>query len=453
MNICILSNFTKTHLFHAVAQELIHHMHQAYWIATNQKIYDFLIQKYSKEKVLLLNRDHVDKNSPPIADFKLNELVYGDRVLRYDKPKGLSFLNNIQHPIYNFLKKNEIRLVMGEITWAHEVLIHRICSQCSELNCRFLNPHVVRIPDNRFAFFEDERQSKLFEIHNNEQWEGRIIEPKKPAYKAINDKILRKKASLAGRLNRIKRFISNENMEAKDPTLLTDFKWRMRNSVREEWQKETYRRVKKMSFSQLRDTPFVFLGLHKQPEASVDVFGRYYEDQLQNIENLWRALPQGWNLLIKEHSNAIGDRSTGFYKKIKSLPGVFLIDENTNSYEVMKQAKLVVTITGTLGYEAALMGIPSITLAPTFFNQLGLCRQVTLADLDRYNLEEIAEQLKAQDNNLIPFSKYLLSNSFQGNVIDPITDKSVLEPANIKKIAQAIDGVAQQLLSRVEAVF
>lgn len=445
MNICILSNFTKTYLFHAVSQELAKANIRTYWIATNRPLYQFLKTEYGEERVLLINLDYSDQAAPIVKDFKLNELIYGDRYLRHKQTVGFNYLRHIQQPIYDFIQQHHIKVMMGEVTWSHEVLIHRMCQQCPELDCRFLNPHVVRIPDNRFAFFKDERQSQLLAVGQKDQWEHEVLEAKKPDYLKLNDKIVKKSSSLAGRLDRIRRFFTNENMDPLDPTLLPNVKQRVQIAGRQEWNKETYKLVESISFEAVNTAPFVFLGLHKQPEASVDVFGRYYEDQLQNIKNLWRALPEGWHLLIKEHTNAIGDRDVAFYKAIKQLPGVYLVEATTNSYEMIQQAALVATITGTIAYEAALMGVPSVTFAPTFFNQLNSCRQITLEDLDQFLLSDIANELAAQPDNRAEFSAFIYSNSFEGRMIDPISDQRSIEEKNIQLLAQGIQGAIAQL--------
>ncbi len=445
MNICILSNFTKTYLFHAVARELAKGNIRTFWIATNRPLYQFLKTEYGEDRVLLINLDYSENPSPIVKDFKLNELIYGDRYLRHKQTVGFKYLRHIQQPIYDFIQQHNIKAILGEVTWSHEVLIHRMCQQCPELDCRFLNPHVVRIPDNRFAFFTNERQSQLLEVWQKNQWKNEILEAKKPDYLKLNDKIVKKSSSLAGRLNRIKRFFTNENMDPLDPTLLPNVKQRVQIAGRQEWNKETYKLVESVSFEEVNTAPFVFLGLHKQPEASVDVFGRYYEDQLQNIKNLWRALPEGWHLLIKEHTNAIGDRDVAFYRTIKQMPGVFLVEAKTNSYEMIRQAVLVATITGTIAYEAALMGVPSITFAPTFFNRLNSCRQVTLADLDQFLLSDIATELAAQPDNRADFSAYIYSNSFEGRMIDPISDQRAIDEKNIRLLAQGIQGAIEQL--------
>jgi len=437
MNICIISNFSKTYLQAAIGQELKKHSIDVYWIACNQKLKKYLVDEFGDKKVLFINRENMDKHVPPIGAFKLNELIYGDRVWQHDPQGGYEFLTNIQQPIYDFLKDNKIRKVFGEITWAHEILIHRICSQRKELRCQYLNPHVVRIPNERFAFFTDERQSKLLEIEKNMGFDWKKLVAKPPNYLKVNTEIWKKGSSLLGRLERVKRFMTNENIDKNDPSLLVNNKIRIRKSVQEEVNKSEYKKIKKSVFNAASNRPFIFLGLHKQPEASVDVLGRYYEDQLQNIKNLWRSLPVGWDMIVKEHAVAIGDRLSSFYRSIQQLPNVYLVDEHTPSYNIIKRASLVATISGSIAYEAALMNIPSVTFAPCFFNGLNGCAQITIEHLARFDLNQISEILKQKPYNLNYFSKKLYKNTFEGNVLDPVTDPSVLDKENIERLVTA----------------
>ena len=178
MNICILSNFTKTYLFHEIAKDLERSQINVFWIATNRPLYDFLLSQYGAERVLLINLTYSERPSLTVNDFKLNELIYGDRYLHHKPEVGFRYLRHIQQPIYDFIAKHQLKAIFGEITWSHEILIHRMCKQCPELGCVFLNPHVVRIPDNRFAFFTDERQSRLLPVTRKEEWKGNVLEAK-----------------------------------------------------------------------------------------------------------------------------------------------------------------------------------------------------------------------------------------------------------------------------------
>ena len=82
-NICFVANYTFTFLFHELAEKLKSENLQSYWIVNNQKLYDYLKERYDDDRILYISRAHFDMPSEPVSDFKLNELVYGDRVLRY----------------------------------------------------------------------------------------------------------------------------------------------------------------------------------------------------------------------------------------------------------------------------------------------------------------------------------------------------------------------------------
>jgi hypothetical protein len=443
VTVCFVANFYKTFMFHEVAKKLTIQGIKVCWIVTKLDQYNFLIEYYGRDQVLYINRSHAYKTDRSIGDFRLNELVYGDRVFKFDLQHGLDFLTNIQRPIYNFLLNHKIRFIFGEITWAHELLIRRIALKQKELNCIYLDCSLVRIPNNRMAFFTDESQNCMLEF-NLPIITTEIIKLEKPAYLKINDVIVKKNSSLTARLKRIKRFFSGENIEENDPNVIVNKPVRIKVTGREEYNRLAYTRIQTKNFEELENENYVFIGFHKQPESSIDVSGRYYEDQAQNIINIWRLLPEGWKIVLKEHTNAIGDRSYGFYQKLLSYPGIVMANEKTDSKKLIAKSRLVVTVTGTIAYEAALMKVSAITFSKVFFNRINFCRHVTLNDLIAYDsLVTLIEELKSQDDNRLEFSNYLMKNTFDAYISDHVTDPSVMKEENIQKLSHAFMTLVQ----------
>lgn len=437
VNICFVANFYKTFLFHEIAKKLLKENIGIYWIVTKSEQFSFLEKEYGKDHVLYINRSFCRKRADVVDDFRVNELVYGDRVFKHHPEMGIAFLNNVQQPLYQFLKQNTIHFVFGEITWAHELLIQRMVQKRKELSCMYLEGSLVRIPNKRFAFFTDDSQYEMLEFDEPSDV-SEIIKLEKPSYLKLNDKIMKKNSSVMAKLSRIKRFISDENIEKNDPNVITDKAIRFRINSNEEYNKIAYKRIQTVSFTEIENENYIFVGFHKQPEASIDVSGRYYEDQAQNIINLWRLLPHGWKIVVKEHTNAIGDRSYAFYKRLLSYPGVLMVHETTDSAKLIAKSKLVATVTGTIAYEAALMKVPAITFAKVFFNRINYCRYVTIDDLVKHgSLSLLAEELKAQPDNRLEFSRYLLKNTFSGYISDFVTDPSVMEDENIEVLKNA----------------
>jgi hypothetical protein len=438
-HICFVANFYKTYFFHEIARKLQAGGVRVFWIVTNQKLYRFLCREYGAGNILYITRDFVHKTAEPVAELKINELLYGDRVLKHELHNGLRFLTNIQRPVYDFIEKNSIRLVFGEITWAHELLINRLVRARPELSCGYYDCSVVRIPNQRIAFFEGEDQGNMVEFNRPVEVKN-VLAIEKPAYLRLNDALVRKSSSIRGRIDRIKRFITGENMDMNDPTLIVHKPTRMKVTSGEEYNRVAYRRIRTASFEEIMNERFIFFGFHKQPEASIDVSGRYNEDQEQLVLDFWRLLPHGWKLVIKEHTNAIGDRSAAFYRRLLKYPGIILASETVDSRLLIERSQLVVTVTGTMAYEAALMRKPAITLAPVYFNRISCCRLTSWTELVSYDsINTLIDELLGTPDNRLQFTAYLMSNSFEGYVSDSYTDPSVMSDENITKVQRAFE--------------
>ncbi len=437
-NICFVANFGKTEFFEGIAEKLKEKGIGIFWITVNRRLYVYLKERYPESRILLINKKYINIPSDAIDDFKLQGLVFGDRVLRHMPVDGIKYLTNIQRPLYEFVASNNIDHIFGEVTWAHEILILRLVNRRKELRCRYLNPATIRIPNGRFAFFEDEYQAVLFERprNGNSRAEQPIIKLEKPDYLKLNDNLLRKSRSMKARLARIKRFFTRENIDALDPTLMDDDWLRFKMRIREEWNKETYRFVNTSELNEFGGKKFALVTLHKQPEASIDVLGRYYDDQFRNIFNIRRFLPADWPVLVKEHTNAIGDRSYGFYRRLQKIPGIYILNEKTDSHEAIRRSELVITVSGTVAYEAALMGKTAFTLVPTFFNRLPHCRHVTLEDFRA--ADSVRDLMARAEEGDDDFARWLFRNSFRGIISDPHSNPACMTEENINYVAGAM---------------
>ena len=117
----------------------------------------------------------------------------------------------------------------------------------------------------------------------------------------------------------------------------------------------------------VNQAPFAFYPLHFEPEVSVQVFGRPFQNQIEVVRNLALNLPIGMNLLVKEHPRSLGFRSVGYYKKLSKIPNVRLVDPCLTTHQVIRQADLIAVISGSTGFEALVLGKPVIAFGlPTY---------------------------------------------------------------------------------------
>lgn len=106
---------------------------------------------------------------------------------------------------------------------------------------------------------------------------------------------------------------------------------------------------------------YVFFPLHVEPESSVGMQSPEFNDQFALVEFIAKNLPAGTVLVVKEHIAAIGRRPKEFYTTILDIPNVVMVFPFTYALDIARGAKAVATITGTLGMEAAVLGIPVIS--------------------------------------------------------------------------------------------
>lgn len=107
--------------------------------------------------------------------------------------------------------------------------------------------------------------------------------------------------------------------------------------------------------------PYVLYALQVEPESNFQGYSPEYFYQLSAISSLARDMPAGTWLVVKEHLPAAGRRPDLFHEQIKLFKNVIFVDPRESGLELVRNARAVATITGTVGHEAAVMGKPVIS--------------------------------------------------------------------------------------------
>lgn len=120
------------------------------------------------------------------------------------------------------------------------------------------------------------------------------------------------------------------------------------------------RKMKFVSPKEARRFKYVFLPLSLEPEGSLSVHSPEFNEQLAMIELVAKNLPIDHRLVVKEHIYALGTRPSEFYQTISQIPNAVLADCSADAVEYLQSCSAVIIITGTLGFEAAVHGVPVI---------------------------------------------------------------------------------------------
>jgi hypothetical protein len=114
---------------------------------------------------------------------------------------------------------------------------------------------------------------------------------------------------------------------------------------------------------------WVSMFLHCSPESTVDFYAFDLQDQVAVARNVAAALPADMELLVKEHPLQRGHREAAFFRELLSIPGVRLLHHGVDTREVILRSEAVVTLNGTVAFEAMCLGVPSVVLAPVYYSR------------------------------------------------------------------------------------
>lgn len=271
-------------------------------------------------------------------------LAYWTYVLDTTKPEAVIF-TTIPHSIYDYIvytlsKERGIKTVMFEDSWVAGRLI-------------WMTDY--RKASEEFADAIERnagREFKLEELHADVQsyFKSQTGETQiKPAYMRAQQQGGRTIAVLRHRISIAWSSLRNGTLPRLAYSYITrQFKKDLRHEYR--------RFVKEPDLSRR----FVYFPLGFQPERTTCPQGGIYHDQILVAQTISAALPEGWELYVKEHpsqwwlrskSKYNSARYPGYYERLAAIRGVRLVPTTFDSHKLIAHAQTVATITGTAGWE------------------------------------------------------------------------------------------------------
>jgi len=182
---------------------------------------------------------------------------------------------------------------------------------------------------------------------------------------------------------------------------------------------------------------YVYFPLHLQPELTTSTLGDIYVDQLLAIERLSKVIPDDWYIYVKE--NPIQTelmRGKWFFARLSLINHVKVVSPDFNTYLLMKNCAFVSTVTGTAGWEAISGGKNVLIFGNAWYKSLP---GVFLYN-ENFNINDILD-FKVKHNELERDLNILLQKTADG-VIDQdytILIENYSDEENEVKIANSIE--------------
>lgn len=183
---------------------------------------------------------------------------------------------------------------------------------------------------------------------------------------------------------------------------------------------------------------FVYLPLHMQPEATSIPLGGSMSNYLILLSHLLNSIPESLIILIKENpKQTYRQRNMELYKLLKHERIIFVCDD-VNTYDLINQSVAVISITGTVLFESALLKKRAILLGSSIYSLLP--NIIEVEELENY------EKWRELDYDLShsSFSKYMEFLEFS-SIDSPVISNPYLDYEN-----NIIDNTAEQIYDLLE---
>lgn len=180
---------------------------------------------------------------------------------------------------------------------------------------------------------------------------------------------------------------------------------------------------------------FVYFPLSFQPERTTSPQGGVYHDQILVAETVAAALPQGWELYVKEHPSQWWRRSKeryssaryrGYYERLARIPNARLVPVDTDNRALLERSQAIATVTGTAGWEGLLRSKPALVFGFVWYCDCpGVIRIRSLEEC-KIALQKIASgEHTVKQGGVIAFLKALEDTSVRAYAEDHTSDPSV----------------------------
>ena len=439
-NICIIANFEKTFLFSAVLKGI--DKKKIFWIVVNKTQKNYLSKRFKTSNILYLPKINQQlKNFIKKKEtIKINEIIHSDRSLNDSLSENAEYLVKSKSKIENFIKNKKISFVIGEITWAIEILTFQICKSLNKnkIKVKYLNPASIRLPQNRIIFFDDIQQSTYIKQKKKDQKLSFKFDIEQKQYSNYIKDINMDK-DILHYYKKMNNLIFNDYFDKYDPTKTSKIS-RIKKFISKKINTLLFQFLKKKNLNFFKNKKYIIFFLQKIPEASMDVKGMYYNDNYKNIENVWKILPHNFHLIIKEHPSNIGNLNMNFYKKILKKNKVYLIKNNVDFNKLVKKSYATFSVNSTASLNSSCLGTPSFTFAKCYFNELKNSMKISIEDLIELSLFDLISLNKKKNKfkkNL--YKSDFLSNSFKGELFG----KNIFDINNLKNLRNSIKEVCR----------
>lgn len=239
--------------------------------------------------------------------------------------------------------------------------------------------------------------------------------------------------------------INRKKLSSKNPSLIQYSILKFKTNQYKNQLKKYY---SKYTWTPDFDRKYVLFNLHYQPEATSSPAGDIFVDLSIIVNTLSKHLPDDFLIYVKEHPAQFyahreghTNRIKSFYSDLLSINKVRLLPLNYDPFKLIRNAEAVATISGSVGWEAMVLGKPVISFGISWYEKYsGILRVVDEASARRITsfISDFVFDEKELLAYLAAFSEKAVKAYYYKNLKQKLNQS---EEECVNKLVKAITGI------------
>jgi len=181
----------------------------------------------------------------------------------------------------------------------------------------------------------------------------------------------------------------------------------------------------------------VLYPLHQEPEATLNYMSEFCANQVATIENILKCLTPSQRLVVKEHPVDKGALLRPKFRDLRARhSNLAFLPAEVPAREILARCERVVTLTSSVGWEAAILGKSVCVMGEIFWDSVpGVIRITDWPELRRVLRTPLEELGRVALEDARRFVAGLLQISHRGR---PLPNTALYDPGNIAQVREAI---------------
>ena len=374
---------------------------------------------------------------------KYNDLSKKDRGHNFFA-SGKGHYEYYEKKTLDILLKWQPDVVIGEATLFHELITIEICKK---LNIKYISPNATRYPVGRLVFFKNDSLVMLPRWLDNA--ERALFDAEKTLQDINQRKVILsymvKKVGLNAFINRKIRILTSSLNVAlsrcfgeryNTPSIGRKAYLSLKNKYdRRKW--ESIASV----FNKDSNEKVILLPLQMQPEGNLDVWGSEFSDQCALVEMLSDLFVNDpVTILVKPNPKSKYELSVRLIELIKARKNLIGLEHRSMMKDVLHQADIVVSVTGTIIMECVFLEKPVVVFGSHEFSKLpgvyDFSKNKNIQDLKKHII--YGPYRYADHSQKLNILADVYNNSYDAVLWDPINQPEYNSKLNYVRLSKAI---------------